>query len=167
MGKIEEVKRQPQCNHKELGCASMEKQAGVDYGRCLLRNPFDCPLEPKPDEGSCNLMDKVMPLVSPERAEFLVGDKDCGQRTFEPDEKEDLIKTFLYGAQVQRDKDYHDAMPKIVGVECALTAKIKDAEKRELEVEYRRYFEQKMTEAKGFVRAECQALKATQKGGEG
>ena len=34
---------------------------------------------------------------------------------------------------------------------------IKDAEKRELEVEYRRYFEQKMTEAKEFVRAECQA----------
>ena len=39
----------------------------------------------------------------------------------------------------------------------AKTASIKDAELREYEQELRRYFEDKITEAKTFVRAECQA----------
>ena len=50
MSNIKEVSRQPQCNHKEVGCVSMEKQARVDYGKCLLRNPFDCTFEPKSEE---------------------------------------------------------------------------------------------------------------------
>lgn len=38
---IEEVKKHPQCNHKEMKCSCMEKRDGT----CLLRNPFDCPFE--------------------------------------------------------------------------------------------------------------------------
>lgn len=47
--------KHPQCNHKDKRCSNMEKQKGVDYGRCLLRNSWDCPFgfspQPLDDKG--------------------------------------------------------------------------------------------------------------------
>lgn len=50
----------------------------------------------------------TLPLISRERAELAVGTVDCSGRTFDPDEREDLIRYVLEGAEIQRDKDYYD-----------------------------------------------------------
>jgi len=53
--------------------------------------------------------EKVLPLISRERAEFAVGETDCSERKFTPIEKEDNIRFVLLGAEIQRDKDYFDS----------------------------------------------------------
>ncbi len=48
------------------------------------------------------------PLISRVRAESAVGVTDCSGREFTPEEKEDLIRMVLFGALIQRDKDWFD-----------------------------------------------------------
>jgi len=55
--------------------------------------------------------DNRFPLLSRARAEFAVGDVDCGGRKYEPIEWEDLVRTLIFGAEIQRDKDYFDELP--------------------------------------------------------
>ncbi len=48
------------------------------------------------------------PLISRTRAEFAVGETDCSGRKYLPDEWEDLVRTIINGAEIQRDMDYYD-----------------------------------------------------------
>ncbi|KKL13442.1 hypothetical protein LCGC14_2525710, partial [marine sediment metagenome] len=50
-----------------------------------------------------------LPLISRKRAESAVGERDCGERIFEAEEKEDNIRWVLHGAEIQRDKDKYDS----------------------------------------------------------
>ena len=51
-----------------------------------------------------DVQDKL-PLVSRVRAESAVPLDDCSGRAYSIDEREDIIRFFLFGAEVQRDKD--------------------------------------------------------------
>ncbi len=44
-------------------------------------------------------------MISRERAEQAVPFMDCGGRLYGADEREDLIRYVLWGAEIQRDKD--------------------------------------------------------------
>lgn len=54
--------------------------------------------------------ERALPLISRERAESAVGLKDCSGRMYGKDEREDLIRTLLYGAEIQRDKDFEEML---------------------------------------------------------
>ena len=45
-------------------------------------------------------------LISRERAESAVGLIDCSGRKYDKDEREDLIRTIIDGAEIQRDMDF-------------------------------------------------------------
>lgn len=49
--------------------------------------------------------DETLPLIGRERAESGVGTHWCNGTEFEDWEKEDLIRMFIFGAEVQRDRD--------------------------------------------------------------
>lgn len=53
---------------------------------------------------------KKFPLISRERAESAVGDTDCSERKYTPDEREDLVRTVIDGAEIQRDMDWFDQL---------------------------------------------------------
>ncbi len=48
-------------------------------------------------------------LISRERAESAIPDTDCSGRKFTPSEWEDLVRTIVHGAEIQRDKDKYDS----------------------------------------------------------
>lgn len=48
----------------------------------------------------------ALPLISRKTAEFAVGLIDCSGRKYGKDEREDLVRTLIYGAEIQRDMDF-------------------------------------------------------------
>lgn len=50
----------------------------------------------------------ALPLISRERAESAVSLVDCSRREYGKDEREDLIRYVILGAEIQRDKDFYD-----------------------------------------------------------
>jgi len=48
----------------------------------------------------------ALPLISRERAESVVPLVDCSGRKYGKDEREDLIRTIIDGAEIQRDMDF-------------------------------------------------------------
>ena len=48
----------------------------------------------------------ALPLISRARAESAVEFVDCSGRKYSKDEREDLIRTLIYGAEIQRDADF-------------------------------------------------------------
>ncbi len=50
-----------------------------------------------------------LPLISRERAESAIPDTDCSGRKFTLSEWEDLVRTIVHGAEIQRDKDKYDS----------------------------------------------------------
>lgn len=59
-------------------------------------------------KGNQNPEDK-MPLINRARAESAVGETDCTGRKYTPIEWEDNVRYVLWGAAIQRDKDFFDA----------------------------------------------------------
>ncbi len=47
-------------------------------------------------------------VISRERAESAVPLVDCSGRVYPEDEREDLIRYVIYGAEIQRDYDWFD-----------------------------------------------------------
>lgn len=54
-------------------------------------------------------IDGELPLISRERAKFSIPETDCSGRKYTPDEREDLVRTIIDGAETQRDKDKYDS----------------------------------------------------------
>lgn len=52
----------------------------------------------------------ALKLISRERAESAVGLKDCSGRMYGKDEREELIRCLIYGAEIQRDKDFEEML---------------------------------------------------------
>ena len=48
----------------------------------------------------------ALELISRERAESAVPLEDCSGQEYSRDEREDLIRCLIYGAEIQRDKDF-------------------------------------------------------------
>lgn len=58
--------------------------------------------------------EKAMPLIKEERALLAIPDTDCGGHPFSANEKEDIKRYILDGAEMQRDKDFFDYLPAII-----------------------------------------------------
>jgi len=54
----------------------------------------------------------IPPIISRNRAEDAVPLKDCSGRVYSPDEREDIIRYVLEGAEIQRDADYYGSKSK-------------------------------------------------------
>ena len=54
-------------------------------------------------------VERELSLISRERAESAIPDTDCSGRKFTPSEWEDLVRTIVHGAEIQRDKDKYDS----------------------------------------------------------
>ena len=52
----------------------------------------------------------ALPLISRARAESAVPLEDCSGRKYGKDEREDLIRTIIEGAEVQRDTDFEEML---------------------------------------------------------
>ena len=52
------------------------------------------------------------PIISREKAESAVPFTDCSGKVYSPDEREDIIRYFLLGAETQRDTevDYYNGI---------------------------------------------------------
>ena len=59
----------------------------------------------------------ALPLISRARAESAVPSVDCSGRMYSKDECEDLIRTLIYGAEIQRDQDFEVMLKKYDSVE--------------------------------------------------
>lgn len=59
----------------------------------------------------------ALPLISRKRAESGVGLGDCAGRVYGKDEREDLIRCLIYGAEMQRDKDFEKTLRRYDTVE--------------------------------------------------
>jgi hypothetical protein len=59
----------------------------------------------------------VLSLISRKRAESAVPLVDCAGRKFNKDEREDLIRTVIDGAEIQRDMDFEEMLRRYDTVE--------------------------------------------------
>ncbi len=70
--------------------------------------PFSGASDPKLPS---NVEGLSLEMISRERAERTVPLVDCGGRVYGEDEREDLIRYVLCGAEIQRDKDEESVIP--------------------------------------------------------
>lgn len=52
----------------------------------------------------------ALSLISRTRAESAVPLEDCGGREYGKDEREDIIRYLILGAEIQRDKDFEEML---------------------------------------------------------
>jgi len=60
--------------------------------------------------------DNPPPIISREQAEAAVPLKDCSGRTYSANEREDIIRYVLEGAEIQRDVDYYGSGKNKLGI---------------------------------------------------